>query len=70
MEAVHGFKFLWNKILKEYKVYYFLYGFVSIIMKALIVATLLRVEGSALTVRQLWEVQRHAYNKKLDFVPA
>uniref|UniRef100_B5Y6D4 Uncharacterized protein n=2 Tax=Coprothermobacter TaxID=68335 RepID=B5Y6D4_COPPD len=45
MEAVHGFKFLWNKILKEYKVYYFLYGFVSIIMKALIVATLLRVGG-------------------------
>ena len=35
MEAVHGFKFLWNKIPKEYKVYYLLYGF----------ATLLRVGG-------------------------
>jgi len=47
MEAVHGFKFLWNKIPKEYKVYYISYGFVPIIIKALIVATLLRVEGSA-----------------------
>jgi len=45
MEAVHGFKFLWNKIPKEYKVYYLLYGFVTIIIKALIVATLLRVGG-------------------------
>lgn len=43
MEAVHGFKFLWNKIPKEYKVYYLLYGFVPIIIKALIVATLVRV---------------------------
>ena len=45
MEAVHGFKFLWNKILKEYKVYYILYGFVPIIIKAFIVTTLLRVGG-------------------------
>jgi hypothetical protein len=44
MEGVHGFKFLWNIIPKEYKIYYFLYGFGSIIIKALIVATLLRVE--------------------------
>ena len=45
MEAVHGFKFLWNKIPKEYKDYYILYGIVPIIIKALIVATLLRVGG-------------------------
>ncbi len=45
MEAVHGFKFLWNKIPKEYKVYYILYGFVPIIIKAFIVTTLLRVGG-------------------------
>jgi len=45
MEAVHGFKFLWNKIPKEYKVYYISYGFVPIMIKALIVATLLRVRG-------------------------
>jgi len=43
MEGVHGFKFLWNIIPKEYKIYYFLYGFGSIIIKALIVATLVRV---------------------------